>query len=119
MVSPTFQASIPHFQSLTLITSALGCPSTWLILRFLHPVLLIPNSISVRAPGTGLEHPEILSDGKEDDEDRIDGLVLVSLLRDANFWLEGARGVGRGGKGVGLFSTSSCRIRVQGWVLSS
>ena len=58
--------------SLTLLTSTLGATSNWLVLRFIHAALKDYG----RGGGDGRQETRI---------------VLVSWLRDANFWREGGR----------------------------
>ena len=58
--------------SLTLLTSVLGASTNWLILRYLQSYLRPSPSTS---PG---DEPEIR-------------VLLISFLRDAGFWREGAR----------------------------
>ncbi|MCJ1274474.1 hypothetical protein MMC21_002270 [Puttea exsequens] len=61
--------------SLTLLTSTLGATSNWLVLRFIHAALKDYG----RGGGDGRQETRI---------------VLVSWLRDANFWREGGRKLG-------------------------
>lgn len=65
--------ALPSEASLILLTSVLGGSTNWLLLRFLHSTL-IP---SPDAPDEG-ENAKV---------------VLVSFLRDANFWREGGKKV--------------------------
>lgn len=63
------------FGSLALLTSTLGATTNWLLLRFVHAVL--KNS----------DHDEPFISGATQ-------IVLVSWLRDAHFWKDGARKLG-------------------------
>lgn len=65
--------AIPPEASLILLTSVLGASSNWLVLRFLHTALINPDSSS-----------EI----QGEDEVKV---VLVSFMRDVNFWKENAK----------------------------
>ncbi|OAA75583.1 hypothetical protein LEL_07571 [Akanthomyces lecanii RCEF 1005] len=62
--------------SLTLVTWVQGASANWLLLRYLHSLL-----------GSGPR----TEDGREDD---VPGVVLVSFLRDARFWMEGCARLG-------------------------
>ena len=66
--------------SLTLLTSTLGASTTWLVLRFIYAFLQHPRH---RDSNATRKIPD--SEGR---------VVLVSWLRDANFWKEGARKLG-------------------------
>ena len=66
--------------SLALLTSTLGATTSWLILRFIHAFLKKSR------------HGDINVTGQIPDGER--RVVLVSWLRDANFWKEGGRKLG-------------------------
>ena len=68
--------SIAPFASLTLLTSTLGASTNWLVLRFIYSAL--KDTIYEKDGST-----------KEHTEDTM--VVLVSWLRDGNFWKEGGR----------------------------
>ncbi|SZF00541.1 unnamed protein product [Blumeria hordei] len=73
-VPPPLQAylAMPPESSLILMTSVLGATSNWLVLRFLHQVLMQEYGPVESAPA----------------------ILLVSFLRDANFWMSGAKRIG-------------------------
>ena len=62
--------------SLALLTSTLGAATNWLVLRFIHAALRNP----------GHDGPNIVSGNTR--------VVLVSWLRDVNFWKDGGRKLG-------------------------
>lgn len=63
---------LPPESSLLLMTSVLGATTNWLVLRFLHQVLMKEYDPAEPAPA----------------------LLLVSFFRDANFWISGAKRIG-------------------------
>lgn len=65
--------SLPPEASLILLTSVLGASTNWLVLRFLHSILIGPEV----TPEIGFE-----------DEPKV---LLVSFMRDLVFWKENAR----------------------------
>ncbi|KAI5464150.1 hypothetical protein BGZ63DRAFT_377065 [Mariannaea sp. PMI_226] len=69
--------ALPSESSLTLLTSVLGTTANWLVFRHLYSYLR-------GAAGAGIEQ----GDGRDT------GIVLVSFLRDATFWREGAAKLG-------------------------
>ncbi|KAM3084158.1 hypothetical protein ACMFMG_001742 [Clarireedia jacksonii] len=68
--------TLPSESSLILLTSVLGASPNWLILRYIHSLLL--PSPSTQSEGEQVE-PKIL---------------FVSFLRDLNFWRENGRKIG-------------------------
>ncbi|EPQ65376.1 Bgt-4496 [Blumeria graminis f. sp. tritici] len=70
-VPPPLQAylAMPPESSLLLMTSVLGATSNWLVLRFLHQVLMQEYAATESTPA----------------------ILFVSFLRDANFWMSGAK----------------------------
>ena len=62
--------------SLTLLTSTLGATTNWLVLRFIH---------------VALQRNKLGDDVQDSETSRI---VLVSWLRDVNFWKDGGRKLG-------------------------
>jgi len=66
----------PPSGSLTLLTSTLGASTNWLVLRFVYATL------------KSLENDRERGQRSNAGEARV---VLVSWLRDANFWREGGR----------------------------
>ncbi|CAL3968041.1 hypothetical protein PZA11_006916 [Diplocarpon coronariae] len=70
--------AFPSEASLILLTSVLGASSNWLVLRFLHSALI---------------RSDVTSEGEiaHEDERKV---VLVSFMRDLNFWKENARRLG-------------------------
>ncbi|PQE22903.1 family UPF0405 protein [Rutstroemia sp. NJR-2017a BBW] len=69
--------ALPSESSLILLTSVLGASPNWLILRYIHSLLL--PSPSPSAVSEGQVEPKIL---------------FVSFLRDLNFWRENGRKIG-------------------------
>ena len=65
--------------SLTLLTSTLGATASWIVLRFVFAALQTPGYTSSNDGST--------ADGRSG-ETRV---VLVSWLRDINFWKDGGR----------------------------
>ena len=66
---------VPEPESLTLITSVLGATANWLVLRYLHAAL------SNRSSNSSHEDPDAGDSS----------VVLVSFLRDFEFWKIEAR----------------------------
>ncbi|PQE19255.1 hypothetical protein CJF32_00010965 [Rutstroemia sp. NJR-2017a WRK4] len=71
--------ALPSESSLILLTSVLGASPNWLILRYIHSLLLPSPSTSTSAENEGPIEPKIL---------------FVSFLRDLNFWRENGRKIG-------------------------
>ncbi|KAL3420057.1 hypothetical protein PVAG01_08556 [Phlyctema vagabunda] len=64
--------SLPPEASLVLLTSVLGASTNWLVLRFLYSTLM----------------------NKEDAEGPDTNVVMISFMRDLNFWRDGAKRLG-------------------------
>jgi hypothetical protein len=69
--------ALPSESSLILLTSVLGASPNWLILRYIHSLLLpSPSTSTSSTESEGPVEPKIL---------------FVSFLRDLNFWRENGR----------------------------
>lgn len=68
---------LPSSGSLLLLTSVLGASTNWLVLRYLSAVLAGDANGATATDGPGI------NGGAK--------VVLVSFMRDMNFWREGAR----------------------------
>ncbi|KAI9879197.1 MAG: hypothetical protein M1830_009272 [Pleopsidium flavum] len=87
---------LPPSSSLIVLTSVLGASTNWLVLRFLYNTLLGSASHS-RGEGyePGIHNGDGTGAGKDDESgDGETKVVLVSFLRDWEFWREGGRRVG-------------------------
>ena len=71
--------SLPPATSLALVTSTVSTTANWVLLRYLHAAL----SRHAQAPNLGLT-----ASGSEDE---VEGVVLVSWMRDLAFWEAEAR----------------------------
>lgn len=71
--------ALPPESYLVLLTSVLGASANWLVLRHLYAYL---RGRSPAAAGGG--------GGDEEEAHKDTGVVLVSFMRDAAFWSEGA-----------------------------
>ncbi|PQE24282.1 family UPF0405 protein [Rutstroemia sp. NJR-2017a BVV2] len=72
--------ALPSESSLILLTSVLGASPNWLILRYIHSLLLpSPSTSTSSTESEGPVEPRIL---------------FVSFLRDLNFWRENGRKIG-------------------------
>lgn len=90
LLTPYLAHSTHSAQSLTLITSVLAATSNWLLLRYLHDVLLSTTTAST----TGIYDQSSLSNkyNDGDGDNRAKKIILVSFLRDWTFWkAEGKR----------------------------
>ncbi|OCK83129.1 hypothetical protein K432DRAFT_414870 [Lepidopterella palustris CBS 459.81] len=90
---------LPTAGSLTLLTSVLGASTNWLVIRFLCDALRdrLPNDPQhdgAKPVHSELRGRSIDADGLESQEDDEVGLVLVSWMRDFEFWRTEARKVG-------------------------
>ncbi len=75
-----------HQSSLTLLTSTLGTSTNWLLLRFIYKVLRSQTSRS--------SHDSDKTGPPQQNGPPRSTIVLVSWLRDATFWNDGARKLG-------------------------
>lgn len=67
--------ALPREASLTILANTLGASSNWLVLRYLHSILLQPG----RGADAGVGETEAGP-----------GVVFLSFMRDLAFWREGA-----------------------------
>ncbi|KAK0633691.1 hypothetical protein B0T14DRAFT_533851 [Immersiella caudata] len=75
--------ALPDEAALVVLTGILGASTNWLVLRYLYSFLKAPATLPARQQPTGL--------GEKDKEVSV---LLVSFLRDFNFWKEGAGRLG-------------------------
>jgi len=88
---------LPPQNSLTLLTGVLNASTNWLVLRYLCSVLGGGGDGASRASGRKARHTgqdaldSSISGGEYDDERSAAAVVLVSWMRDWEFWKAEAR----------------------------
>ncbi|KAI9819236.1 MAG: hypothetical protein M1827_007392 [Pycnora praestabilis] len=98
LLEPYLQIPSSSSQQIILLTSVLGASTNWLVLRFLydalgtHPSSTRPGRNRGANEGDGGDGGDGERMGREGEE--MIGVVLVSFMRDFEFWREGGRKLG-------------------------